>query len=230
MIALPPDPRVERRMRTIDLLTDVLESFDDARSVEALVFTTASTDHMYTDKVQQLVVNMRNNPMLRGDCRTAVFMEDSVMARETIIADIERETNDRRQRFEQIMQEKYDMVNQASVRATLRCRRCGSSELSWEQKQTRGADGARHRRRQPSLSRSPPRAPRVRRIDDRILHVHEVQQPVDHALGLADGERTCNRRHRRVPRRLRGRKRGWDGNIFGAFRQGGGSRAPWGGG
>jgi DNA-directed RNA polymerase subunit M/transcription elongation factor TFIIS len=172
MIALPPDPRMECRMRTIELLTDVLESFDDARSVEALVFTTASTDELYTDKVQQMVVNMRNNPTLRADCRTAVFMEDSVMAHGTIIADIERETSDRRQRFEQIMQEKYDMVNQASVRATLRCRRCGSSELSWEQKQTRGADGTRRRapqpHRRPSCSRSLPRASRVHRVDDRL--------------------------------------------------------------
>ena len=189
MLNLSVDPCTDRRLKSTLLLDEQLNDFLRARDVEALIFSSSPSVQTYVDKLQQVVVNLRNNPALLDRVNEMPFMDDTVMARDTILEDIERETNARRKRFEQIMQEKYDMVNKASVRATLRCRRCGSSELSWEQKQTRGADGA---------SATPPRrfscssptadslASRLllvaHRVDDGLLHVRQVQQSRDDAV------------------------------------------------
>ena len=39
-----------------------------------------------------------------------------------------------------VVQEKYDSLNDRQFQAIVRCRRCGSQEVSWEEKQTRSAD------------------------------------------------------------------------------------------
>ena len=41
-----------------------------------------------------------------------------------------------------MLQEKYDELNDANYAAIVRCRRCGSAEVTWEEKQTRSADEA----------------------------------------------------------------------------------------
>ena len=39
-----------------------------------------------------------------------------------------------------MLQEKYDSLNDRTFQAIVRCRRCGSQDVTWEEKQTRSAD------------------------------------------------------------------------------------------
>jgi DNA-directed RNA polymerase subunit M/transcription elongation factor TFIIS len=39
-----------------------------------------------------------------------------------------------------MLQEKYDALNDRKFQAIVRCRRCGSEEVTWDEKQTRSAD------------------------------------------------------------------------------------------
>ena len=39
-----------------------------------------------------------------------------------------------------MLQEKYDALNDKTFESIVRCRRCGSGEVTWEEKQTRSAD------------------------------------------------------------------------------------------
>jgi len=85
---------------------------------------------------------LKQNHSLAQYGSNLVVKSDSEMSQGTIIEDIERESSIRRDRFESMLQEKYDMMNDKSYNTTLKCRRCGSAEVSWEQKQTRSADEA----------------------------------------------------------------------------------------
>ena len=88
------------------------------------------------------MLNLKQNPELKRHGMQLIYKTDREMAKGTIIEDIECEAENRRVRFEQMLQEKYDMLNDKTFRATLKCMRCGSADITWEQKQTRSADEA----------------------------------------------------------------------------------------
>ena len=130
---------VEKRHSVLKLLTLFC---DEAREIEAAIHDTSRDLHEYTDKAQQIAFNVKQNPDLIRSGAAVVHFTDKKMAENTIIQDIAREGQNRRMRFEKMLQEKYDMLNDKSFTSTLKCRRCGSAEVSWEQKQTRSADEA----------------------------------------------------------------------------------------
>jgi DNA-directed RNA polymerase subunit M/transcription elongation factor TFIIS len=114
----------------------------NTRDIESAIHSISTTYDEYIDKSQQIILNLKNNPNLRDIGINFVVKTDTFLSRGTIIEDIEQQTTIRRTRFEQMLQEKYELMNDKSFNTTLRCRRCGSSEVSWEQKQTRSADEA----------------------------------------------------------------------------------------
>lgn len=133
--------RVDARKRSLDLLLSACSDFTVARATEATMHALATSRDDYTDRVVRMVHNLTQNPRLVEQHGAALpFLTDTTMARGTIIEDVERETAMHQQRFNQMLQEKYDTINQETYRSTLKCRRCGSSEVTWQQKQTRGAD------------------------------------------------------------------------------------------
>jgi DNA-directed RNA polymerase subunit M/transcription elongation factor TFIIS len=132
---------VDKRQQVVKLFTG-LSDFTISRQLEANIHSIARNLDEYTNKCQQIALNLKNNPQLCGKASTLIMLSDLEMSKGTILEDIENEAIVQKQRFEQMLQEKYDMLNDKSYNATLKCRRCGSSEVGWEQKQTRSADEA----------------------------------------------------------------------------------------
>ena len=54
-------------------------------------------------------------------------MNNEEASRGTIIEDIEIETKARQERFQRMLQNKYEQMDDTRYRSTLKCRRCGSS-------------------------------------------------------------------------------------------------------
>lgn len=132
-----------RRQSVMYLIFNFVNDIYYTRNVEAAIHSVCTTENEYVDKCQQIILNLKNNPILKDKYGIDILTKsDSELAENTIVADIERESKDRKVRFEQMLHEKYEMMNDKSYKATLKCRRCGSSEVSWEQKQTRSADEA----------------------------------------------------------------------------------------
>jgi DNA-directed RNA polymerase subunit M/transcription elongation factor TFIIS len=69
-----------------------------------------------------------------------VYLSDATLAKGTIVGRIEEERRARHSRFERMLEEKYEALNDQKFQAIVRCRRCGSEDVSWEEKQTRSAD------------------------------------------------------------------------------------------
>ena len=132
---------VDKRKQVMKLLTN-LSSFTKSRELEANIHSIVRNSDEYMNKCQQLALNLKNNPKLQYKDFELIMLSDVEMSKGTILEDIENEAILQKKRFEQMLQEKYDMLNDKSFNTTLKCRRCGSSEVGWEQKQTRSADEA----------------------------------------------------------------------------------------
>ena len=130
------------RRNAINMLFEYNQDWDKARDIESAVNSSSTSLTTYTDKISQIVFNLKQNTNLISIGTDIVIRSDEEMAEGTIIQDIKMEAKKQNMRFEQIIQENYDKVNREKYRTTLKCKRCGSSDISWEQKQTRGADEA----------------------------------------------------------------------------------------
>ena len=95
---------------------------------------------MYQNKMQQIIFNVSANSNLQ-DRTDIAFLSDCDLSRGTVIEDIEREQTNMAKRFQHMLQEKYELASR-STKTTMRCRRCGGTDIFAEQKQTRGADEA----------------------------------------------------------------------------------------
>jgi DNA-directed RNA polymerase subunit M/transcription elongation factor TFIIS len=127
-----------RRRQALKLLLEVRPTdFRLARQVEALCHSVSSTEDEYWDSVFRSHFNLRQNSNVGAN---VVFMSDEELAVGTIVGRIETERVMREERFQQMLQDKYDALNDETFQAIVRCRRCGSEEVSWEEKQTRSAD------------------------------------------------------------------------------------------
>lgn len=133
---------ISQRQSVIILVNKYVNDVLVSREIEAAIHAICRNMLEYTDKCQQIILNLKQNCNLANLGKDLVITSDSEMSKGTIIEDIERESSIQRNRFESMLQEKYDMMNDKSYNTTLKCRRCGSAEVSWEQKQTRSADEA----------------------------------------------------------------------------------------
>lgn len=142
MLRLPAaqyDISAERRIAVTRLLSRFVD-FDVARNVEANIHGFAINDDHYNDLSLRCALNCRAN----ADNASEWMMceSDEALAKGTILERIRQTKVDRDARFQRMLQEKYESISKdkGSYTSSLKCRRCNSNDVSWEQKQTRSAD------------------------------------------------------------------------------------------
>lgn len=129
-----------RRQQALRILARARpHDFGVVRDVEAVCHAAASTASEYGDHVRRAAFNLRENPRVG---REVVHARDAELTDGTLLGRIETEASLREARFQQMLQEKYDAINDQQFQAIVRCKRCGSSEVSYDDKQTRSADEA----------------------------------------------------------------------------------------
>ena len=110
-----------------------------ARLVEAEVHSEATDEQSYVDDVRRLATSIRRN--VTNAQAGACFKSDEELARGTLVETIREAERQRRERFERMLHEKYESIATNDAQdASLRCRRCKSTDVTWEQKQTQSAD------------------------------------------------------------------------------------------
>lgn len=105
-----------------------------------------SDTEQYQAEMRRIAYNLAMNSSLRDveACRL-VAMNDEELSRGTIVERIQQDEARRAQSVQNMLNEKYENVRRRADgqnESILRCRRCGSGDISWQQKQTRGADEA----------------------------------------------------------------------------------------
>jgi transcription elongation factor S-II len=107
------------------------------REVEAACHAASLTADEYYDHVRRAAFNLHENGRIGIE---VVYLPDSELTEGTLLGRIETESRARTERFENMLKEKYDALNDRTFQAIVRCRRCGSHEVGWSEKQTRSAD------------------------------------------------------------------------------------------
>ena len=121
------------------LLSSCPEDFALCRRIESLCHSASLCVAEYEDRILRATFNLEADKSLREEVVTS---SDSVLSENTIIGRIRRETKLRTERFEKMLQEKYEALDDQTFQTIVRCRRCGNTNISWDEKQTRGADEA----------------------------------------------------------------------------------------
>lgn len=127
-----------RRQRGLRLIfSSRPNDFDMCRTVEACCHAVSSTPDEYDDHIVRAAFNLKQNREMGA---AVVQTDDRTLTEGTVVGRIEAEKRLRAERFEQMLQEKYQSLDDEKFQAIVRCRRCGSEDVSWEEKQTRSAD------------------------------------------------------------------------------------------
>ena len=109
-----------------------------AREVEARCHAASANAHEYGDHVRRAAFNLREASVGVD----VVHAPDELLVDGTLAGRIAAEREAREDRFTRMLEEKYEAMNDQSFRAIVRCRRCGSTDVTWDEKQTRSADEA----------------------------------------------------------------------------------------
>lgn len=128
------------RIKALQLVTEALNgNFDLGRDIECSAHEQSTSCVHYFDIVVRCIVNIHNNP--NNASTDMVYRDDDDLTADTILERIRNTERDRQIRFKQMLQEKYNDINVAEgYDSSLKCRRCNSNDISWDQKQVRGAD------------------------------------------------------------------------------------------
>jgi DNA-directed RNA polymerase subunit M/transcription elongation factor TFIIS len=126
-----------KRQRAYNLLCGSNVSMSVARDVESLCHAASVSQDEYDNHVIRAAYNLARKPELGT---SVVYSSDATCAVGTPVGLVQEEARLRRERFHQMLQEKYDALNDVKFKAIVRCRKCGSDEITWEEKQVRSAD------------------------------------------------------------------------------------------
>ena len=113
------------------------DDFALCRDVEAACHAASHTAGDYGDHVRRAAFNLHANPAVGAK---VVRAPDEALTHGTLVGRIRDEARARAGRFEQMLADKYDAINDCQFEALVRCRRCGGEEVTWDEKQTRSAD------------------------------------------------------------------------------------------
>ena len=130
------------RYRVVSGLYNVTKEWEFSRNMESCLFSFAS-DHYddYIDKSQQILYNLMITPALKDmECKKMVSLESEGLSKGTIMYKFQEQQKVLAERCKKNLSESIESMSNSS--SLISCRKCLSTHISWEQKQTRGADEA----------------------------------------------------------------------------------------
>lgn len=129
---------VSYRHNALKLLCETVHlDFLIAREIESRCHACAGSIDEYTNNIKLCAFNARHNANAGVDM---LSLHDTVLARGTIVEKLRNEAKARETRFQEMLEDKYESMNDEKFQSIVKCRRCGSTEVRWEEKQTRSAD------------------------------------------------------------------------------------------
>lgn len=120
--------------------------YDFAIDLESSLFSICNSDQQYTQGVVRLIHALMNN----GDCirqsnytpKEIASISPNVLMANTMTDQIQRQLDMHEHRFKEMLQERFEELEKKSdsTEGLLQCGRCKSTNVIWEQRQTRSAD------------------------------------------------------------------------------------------
>lgn len=135
---------IETRHQCIMMFHELLKiPYSTALELEKSVCAIQYSDKsLYIEHAKRICFNVKCNPTLltKYKPKDLPLVTDEEMARGTLLEKIKEQENQRSEAVENMLREKYENVNKSAEGSLMRCKTCGSTDIAWQQKQTRGAD------------------------------------------------------------------------------------------
>lgn len=131
------------RLRAIRMLVDITHlGWADAQLVDRGMVRFCDDEDTYVAAAKRLCHNLHYN---EGVAERYPLADLASLTHEQLCGPVlerfQRAEIERSEAISNMLKQKYDDVNATAVRTSvLKCRSCGSSDVNWAQKQTRGAD------------------------------------------------------------------------------------------
>ena len=120
------------------MLFSIRDDFLLCRDMESIAHAISSTHQEYRDNIMRVAFNINQNRLLGLE---VVRAPDSSLIHGTALENIEEAIRAKEDRFQQMLQDKYENLDDERFCAIVKCLRCGSTDdITWDEKQTRGAD------------------------------------------------------------------------------------------
>lgn len=135
-------PSPVTRLRAVRLWMDVNGlPWEEAVSLEREVHRASGSDEELIERCKRICYNAACDPTLleRHPPEELALMGDTEMRCGALVR-FEEAQEERRRVISALLKEKYDSVSSSASATLLRCRTCKGTDVSWQQKQTRGAD------------------------------------------------------------------------------------------
>jgi DNA-directed RNA polymerase subunit M/transcription elongation factor TFIIS len=137
-------PLPRQRLQAAKLLHSFARmSSESALDLERTIMSTSlGCNTIYRSQVRRQAYNIACNPALASLPPTQlIHLSNEEFAAGTLVERVHAEEREQMRGFCDLLKEKYENVVRAqSSESILKCRNCGSSDITFSQKQTRGAD------------------------------------------------------------------------------------------
>ena len=126
-----------QRQKRLQLLYRFRNNVDVVREVEAYCHASSHDPVGYDELILRAAFNLKIRPDLNEEVLTS---SDDFVIEGSEVGKIDKLRKLKEKRFEQMLQEKYDAIDDQQFTSIIKCRKCGSDDVRWDEKQTRSAD------------------------------------------------------------------------------------------
>lgn len=131
------------RFRAIEMFCDLhAMSWEDASLIDTGIVRFNLVPELYVDAAKRICHNLHYNPEIakRYKLEELASLTNDQM-KSSVLKRLQHAELQRAEGISNMLKQKYDAVNSTALKnSLLKCRNCGSSDINWTQKQTRGAD------------------------------------------------------------------------------------------
>lgn len=149
---MPPEAAAPQRREVAQALGGGVDPIGKlAQALERAIHRKAASDHAeYTALVVRMLFALSHNRegvmrlVQRTSAERVLEMDDAALLEGTGVARAQEQLDDREHRFKSMLQEKFeeltDKERHEEGEGLLQCKRCQSTNVIWDQRQTRSAD------------------------------------------------------------------------------------------
>ena len=125
------------RQKRYKILFDIRQDCELIREIEAISHAASQNSMDYDDHIHKAASNLRIRPDMGLEMMT---VSDDILIRGTVAGTLDEQRRIAESRFEKMLEDKYESMNDEEFATIVHCKKCGSGDVRWEDKQTRSAD------------------------------------------------------------------------------------------
>jgi len=125
------------RQRALRLLHKSRPDIDVCMMIEGYCNSRSCVTEDYYDDILRCASNLRANPVITFEVCVAT---DAFLLENTELGQMQKDSQLRIQHFQDNLEAKFKSFSEGTYKVIVRCKRCGSDDVRWEEKQTRSAD------------------------------------------------------------------------------------------